>query len=110
MKELFREREFERVAFFRQVLEDEGIPTMIRNENLTMSGLSEIPIPEFFPALCVMNDDDYPRAVAIIRARLDEEKSDPGEDIGCPACGESNPGNFSNCWSCEAPLRPEVVG
>ena len=36
--------------YYRSVLEDHGIPTMIRNERLTGSGLTEIPIPEFFPA------------------------------------------------------------
>lgn len=62
MRELFREQSIIRVNFFQSLLEAEGISTLIRNEHLTASGLSEIPIPEFFPALCVMNDEDYPFA------------------------------------------------
>lgn len=106
MKELFREADFTRVAFFRNLVEAEGIPTLIRNEHLTGSGLTEIPIPEFFPALCVVNDDDYVEAVRIIRSHLQTENRDSQTEIPCPACGESNPGNFELCWSCGAPLQP----
>lgn len=100
MKELFREPDITRVSFFKMLLEEEGIPTIIRNEYLTMSGLSEIPIPEFFPALCVADDADYPRAVALIRDHLTTERQQTSEEWACPKCGESNPGNFEVCWSC----------
>lgn len=104
MKELFREPDITRVSFFRMLLEEEGIPTIIRNEYLTMSGLSDIPIPEFYPALCVSEDADYPRAVGLIREHLAKERQGSREEIPCPACGESNPGNFELCWSCGAGL------
>jgi len=101
MKELFRERDFTRVAYFRGVLENLGIATIIRNEYLTCSGLAEIPIPEFFPALCVMDDTDYERAVVIVREHLQSQKSSlVDEEKPCAACGEMNPGNFETCWSC----------
>ena len=100
MKELFREQDITRVSYYKAVLEDCGIPTMIRNEHLTMSGLSEIPIPEFFPALCVLNDDDYVEAVAIIREQLTAIQCNAESEITCGSCGETNPGNFEICWSC----------
>lgn len=100
MKELFREKDITRVSYYKAVLEDRGIPTMIRNEFLTMSGLTEIPIPEFFPALCVLIDDDYPQAVAIIREHLDANQKNADIEISCASCGEANPGNFEICWSC----------
>lgn len=100
MKELFREQDITRVSYYKEVLEDRGIPTMIRNEYLTMSGLSEIPIPEFFPALCVLNDDDYIEAVAIIRDQLTANRKNAEVEITCGSCGETNPGNFETCWSC----------
>lgn len=106
MKELFREQDFTRVAFFQNVLEAKGIPTFIRNQHLTGSGLTEIPIPEFFPALCVMRDDDYESAVEIIRAHLVEDPAEVGIEVQCPACGEINPGNFAQCWMCGA----EILG
>lgn len=104
MKELFRERELIKVSFYQQLLEAEGIATMIRNEHLTMSGLTEIPIPEFFPALCVLNDDDYEAAMEIIRTHLAADKEAADTESPCPSCGESNPDNFDICWSCEKPL------
>lgn len=100
MKELFREQDITRVSYFRSVLEDHGIATIIKNEYLTGSGLTEIPIPEFFPALCVMNDEDYDEAVKIIREYLTDNEKDADKEITCIPCGEKNPGNFEMCWSC----------
>ena len=100
MKELFREQDITRVSYFKGILEDQGIPTMIRNEYLTGSGLTEIPIPEFFPALCVMNDSDYAKAVALIREHLIPHGKNADIEIKCLSCAEENPGNFEICWSC----------
>jgi hypothetical protein len=100
MKELFREQDIIRVNYFKGVLEDNEIPTLIRNEYLTCSGLSEIPIPEFFPALCVINDEDYAKAVTIIREHLTANPKNADIEIACVSCGEANPGNFEICWSC----------
>lgn len=104
MKELFREKDITRVTYYKGVLEDHGILTLIRNEYLTFSGLTEIPIPEFYPALCVLNDEDYPRAVAIIREQLAENERNADKEIPCGSCGETNPGNFDICWSCGNPM------
>lgn len=114
MKELFREQDITRVSYYRTVLEENGIPTMIRNEHLTVAGLTEIPIPEFFPALCVLNDEDYPQAVAIIREQLTANQRNADTEIACISCGEANPGNFEICWSCgnpvSAPQTTETAG
>jgi hypothetical protein len=104
MKELFREQDITRVSYYKAVLEDYDIPTMIRNEYLAGSGLTEIPIPEFFPALCVLNDEDYVRAVQIIREHLTANQMNAEMEITCVSCGETNPGNFEICWSCGNPV------
>lgn len=108
MKELFREQDITRVHYYRAVLEEHGIATMIRNEYLTGAGLTEIPIPEFFPALCVMDDEDYEEAVAIIRDHLTAEQENADTEIACANCGETNPGNFATCWSCGKPVSGEA--
>ncbi|MEM9282181.1 MAG: DUF2007 domain-containing protein [Verrucomicrobiota bacterium] len=100
MKELFREPDLTRVSYFRNVLEAEGISTMIRNENLQGAGLNEIPIPEFFPALCVMKDEDYEAAVELVRQHLAGTQQGADKEVNCAVCGEINPGNFDVCWSC----------
>ena len=28
----------------------------------------------------------------------------------CPACGEENPGNFYECWKCQATQRASKIG
>jgi len=101
MKELFREQELTRVVFFKTLLENEGIPTFIRNEALIVT---EIQIPEFYPALCVLNDEDYGRAVQLIRDHLAADTRDAEPERVCPACGEISPGNFDTCWSCGGSL------
>lgn len=106
MKELFREQDFTRVGYFQTVLEGEGIRTHIRNQDLAGAGLSEMPIPDFFPALCVVNDEDYPRAIEILRRHAEESAKNSESEVNCPNCSEENPGNFDVCWSCGSPLSP----
>jgi Putative prokaryotic signal transducing protein len=109
MTELFRERDYTKVGYFESVLEAEGIPTFVRNKHLTMSGLTEIPIPEFFPALCVMNDQDYEPAMEIIRKHLTENSVGVEREVTCDGCGETNPGNFDVCWSCGGDIADPVA-
>ncbi|MGC4015590.1 MAG: DUF2007 domain-containing protein [Luteolibacter sp.] len=107
MIELFRERDFTIIGFYQSLLESEGIQTFVRNENLSVT---EVQIPTFCPALCILNEDDYPRAVEILKAHAFPESAAPaGGDWICPSCGEENPGNFDLCWSCEK-SRGEMEG
>jgi hypothetical protein len=76
MKELFRERDPALVGMYQSLLESAGIATHVRNRDLVVM-VTEVPIPEFFPALCVVNDGDYDRALEILRAQRDA--SGPGE-------------------------------
>lgn len=106
MIELFRVRDFTVIGFYQSLLEAEGIPTFVRNENLSST---EVSIPTFCPALCIMNEEDHPRALEILQAYASPEAAPPvGEDWVCKSCGEQNPGNFDLCWSCETP-RGEIV-
>ena len=105
MKELFREPDVTRVVYFRNVLEAEGIATLIRNENLVGAGLAEIPIPEFFPALCVLHDEDWARAVQIIRQHVAAPRPGADVEVPCAQCGEPNPGNFEVCWACGGAVK-----
>ena len=102
MKELFRERDFTRVGYFQSILESRGIPTLVRNENQPMTGLAEI--PNALPALCVVNDEDYDRAIGILREHVSHDIVKSEKGITCQGCGESNPGNFEICWSCGAAI------
>jgi hypothetical protein len=104
MIELFRDPEMARVGQYQSILEAEGIPTFVRNQ--VLSG-TEVMIPAFYPALCVVDDKDHARAVAIIRS-YEQETPGSEEEIACPKCGELSPGSFSVCWNCEAALVPSA--
>ncbi len=91
MKELFRERDATRIGFYQSLLEAEGIPTHVRNRDLVTTMGTEVPIPEFFPALCVINDDDYEPAIECLRESAGEEDAGqtylPHETKGIVAFG-----------------------
>ena len=75
MQEIYRDREYSMVVYFRNLLEYHGIPTMLRSENLSTIGITDFPIPEFFPNICVMNDSDYNKAREIIQNAIDSHTS-----------------------------------
>lgn len=102
MKEIFRDRDISRCYFYRALLEKAGIRVILRNETLTMSGITEIPIPEFYPNICVLDDADYAQAWQIIHDAISEQNADHGENWTCASCGEPNPGNFDLCYACGA--------
>ena len=102
MIEIFRDVSSVRVGHFQSVLEEQGIPTFIRNNNLSVV---EVPIPVFYPALCIMNDEDHDRAIQILNDIIQLEQSQTEiPDVNCPHCEETNPANFETCWSCEGNL------
>ncbi len=107
MKELFRDADFTRVGLCQSILEAEGIPTHIRNQDL-VGIMTEVPIPEFFPALCVVDDGDYDRAITLLRDRMrsERERSRAG-DRTCAGCDEPSPGNFEVCWNCGREFEAE---
>ncbi|BDS08426.1 hypothetical protein NT6N_34660 [Oceaniferula spumae] len=100
MREIYRAKDHSIVAYYKSVLEAEGIPIMLRNEHLTGSGLSEIPIPEFYPNICVMNDEDYQRAWEILNRTIHLNAKNAESEVICKNCEESNPGNFDICFAC----------
>lgn len=98
MTEIFRDASPILVGHYKSILQSHGILCMVRNESIA---LTEIPIPVFYPALNVMNDEDAGRAIQILEDYQMEEKSlVASEDKTCPQCGEMNPSNFDVCWSC----------
>lgn len=101
MIELFTDPTPGRITFFKEILEAEGIPTFVRNEN--MSG-TEGMIPIFHPGLCIVNDRDLMRAQELIAENMPSEASDTLPEVSCPECLEKNPGNFAYCWNCESEL------
>lgn len=101
MRQVFEHPNFHQVGHFQSILESHSIPSVIRNEN-TSSIVGEIPFVSAYPELWVTNDEDFERAIALLREYRDSAPPEvAGADWICPQCGEEVPGNFSSCWKCD---------
>jgi hypothetical protein len=105
MREIFRHAELHRVTRYRDLLEEAGIRTLIRNEALSVN---EAPIPEFFPNVCVMNDDEFEKAKTLLKVHDERMVIGSEIELACPSCGEMNPGNFDSCFSCQKPMNSQL--
>ena len=110
MIELLREPDTARMGLLCSILESRGIATAIRNPgDWNALGLSHLDRERNWPVLCVLREEDHATALAILAevATVDEARS--AVEVTCPACGESNPGNFEICWACGAGIPSESV-
>ena len=102
MIEIFRHVSSVKVGHYQSVLEAQGIATFLRNNNLSVV---EVQIPKFYPALCVVNEEDHEKALEILKEIIKLEQTEINSpDVNCPQCNESNPANFETCWSCTGEL------
>ena len=111
MKEVFRSNDTALIGLYQSILDGAEIPHFVRNDTTQQAivgGLMTaiVPLPDFWPALCVLNDEDYPEAMHLLSSVRDSAAI-PQEDRMCAACGEAVPGNFSECWNCGATLPPK---
>ncbi len=65
MREVFVNQDHTRVGFYKSVLDEAGIPNFIRNQ-YSNNSLTEMPSALFFPALWVVQDEDYDQAMQIL--------------------------------------------
>ena len=86
------------IAHYKNLLESEGIPALIKNEHLG-SVVGEVPFMEVWPELWVRNDLDLDRARQLIDATTVLAESD-GSPWRCKTCKEENEPQFGACWSC----------
>ena len=61
--------------------------------------MSEMPSPLFFPALCVLHEEDYDEAMRIL-GEIYHAQTAQEADWRCPKCREEVPANFDSCWDC----------
>src|SRR5579871_5790785 len=106
MKEVFSSPDGALMGFYESLLDEADIPYFVRNDAAQQTGAAGLvtpilPLPDFWPTLCVLNDDDHDRAKELIRAAR-EAPPITAEDWKCPACGETVPANFTSCWNCGA--------
>jgi hypothetical protein len=78
----------------RNLLENEGIPTQMRNAILS-SAMGELP-PAECQAEVWVQEEDAETAAAILQRQAS------GPDWACGACGETSGPQFTQCWRCGA--------
>ena len=104
MKQVYVHSDSMRVGHAKSLLEAEGVVCFIQNElshNLVGGSLVG-PLKLFDPVLCVADDADYTRALELIQEwDRNQVETYTGAEWKCPNCGQSVPGNFQECWSCQ---------
>jgi hypothetical protein len=101
MKPVFSDADITRVNWFQQRLEEEGIPTFVRNQHLHNLA-TWMPVPAFHPTLCVLDDDDEQKALDLLEEFQSETLADAALPSWiCEGCGAEVPGNFTECWQCQ---------
>lgn len=83
---------------FKNMLEAEGIPCIIRNEYLA-SAAGGLPPTDCWYEIWIENDHQYDDAKKMIETALSSEVPS-GSPWTCSKCGEENEYNFTECWSC----------
>ncbi|MCF6314189.1 MAG: DUF2007 domain-containing protein [Verrucomicrobiales bacterium] len=67
MRKVFESCEQEKVGLFQSILESEGIATLIKNENIAAAeGCG--PLDLVLPELWVVHDEDYARALDLLKS------------------------------------------
>ena len=85
------------VGLVRGLLEQDGIPCLVKNQNLA-GALGEIPPQECWPEIWITDDRDLALARKVVKAALS-----PVTDVSVPwhcQCGEEIEGQFTACWNC----------
>ncbi len=86
------------VGFLKDLLENQGIACLIKNQYLS-GAIGDLPPQECWPELWVSEDRDIEPAQRLIRQAL----SGPEQGLSpwtCNGCGERIEAQFGQCWNC----------
>ncbi len=82
----------------KELLEEKGIATIIKNEFLS-GGVGELPPTEVWPELWVVNKEDKEPAKRLVDEFLHSTKN-KFKNWTCENCSQEVEGQFNVCWSC----------
>lgn len=86
----------------RQRLLSEGFDVVVRNAHL-QGALGELPL-SCRPEVCVVRDEDYAGARAVVDDVETRRRAPEGPECKCGHCGEMNPQGFELCWRCRSSI------
>ena len=98
MKAVYTHENIALVQNARNLLQNNSIQTVLKNE-FASGGAGDLVPAETWAELCVLNDEDYPRALELLSV-LSDKANEP--DWLCGSCNELNGAMFESCWNCQA--------
>jgi hypothetical protein len=98
MKKVYEALDPLMVGHIKNLLENEGVGCITRNEYLA-SAAGEIPPSECWLEIWIEDDLQYDDAMKIIKTALTDDFPS-GPAWVCTNCGEENENQFSECWNC----------
>jgi hypothetical protein len=101
VKRVYSSYSFTAAHHARNVLEAQGIRSVVRNEILS-SAMGELPPAECQAEVWVLSSLDAERAARLLREGTADPSAKPWI---CAACGEAAEPQFTQCWRCGA-YRP----
>jgi hypothetical protein len=96
MKKLFTHENRMIVFNLKNVLQSEGVDTVVINE-FAAGGVGDLATFDTWPELWLEDESKLERAQAIIQDILSSKETD---DWFCRACQEQNDASFQFCWKC----------
>lgn len=96
MKRVFSSWNLAAAHHARNLLESEGIRSIVRNEMLS-SAMGELPPAECQVEVWVVRDGDADRAKHVLHRPVPQ-----ASPWSCPGCGEACEAQFTQCWRCGA--------
>ncbi|MCU0805163.1 MAG: DUF2007 domain-containing protein [Burkholderiales bacterium] len=104
MKTVFASLDVLEVHHLRNLLEAEGIRTVLKNELLSRLA-GEVPFTEVAMQIVVLREEDSARAAALV-AGYRSSRPASGPQWRCAACGEAIEPQFTACWHCGSERPP----
>ena len=96
MKKLFTHENRMIVFNLKNVLQAEGIETIVVNE-FAAGGAGDLATFDTWPELWIEDDARFEQAQALIQGILSDRRTD---DWFCRTCQERNDVSFQICWNC----------
>jgi hypothetical protein len=97
LKRIYSSHNLAAVHHARNLLENEGIRAVVKNEFLS-SAMGDLPPAECQAEVWILHEEDLETAEVILRAL----GTGPDRPAWKCACGETSEGQFTQCWRCGA--------
>lgn len=96
MKKVFTHENRMIVYNIKNVLHEEGIETLVKNE-FAGGGVGDLPAFDTWPELWIEDETRLAQAEAIVQGIIQRGDED---DWYCHECQEKNAASFQSCWKC----------